>query len=40
MLQLSAASRSWAVGLGLSALLGLAAAPAARAQTNTPKYSN
>ncbi len=40
MLQLSAASRPWAVGLGLSALLGLAAAPAARAQTNTPKYSN
>ncbi len=42
MLKLSAASRSWAVGLGLSALLGLAAAPTARAQTKdkTPKYSN
>ncbi|TFZ64878.1 PorV/PorQ family protein [Hymenobacter sp. UV11] len=40
MLKLSAASRPWAVGLGLSALLGLAAAPTARAQTNTPKYSN
>ena len=40
MPKLSAASRPWAVGLGLSALLGLAAAPAARAQTNTPKYSN
>jgi len=38
MLQLSA-SRPWAVLLGLSAALGLAA-PAARAQTNTPKYSN
>lgn len=42
MLKLSAASRPWVVGLGLSALLGLAAAPAARAQTKdkTPKYSN
>ena len=38
MLQLSA-SRPWAVLLGVSAALGLAA-PAARAQTNTPKYSN
>lgn len=38
MLQLSA-SRPWAVLLGISAALGLAA-PAARAQTNTPKYSN
>lgn len=38
MLQLSA-SRPWAVLLGISAALGLAA-PAARAQTKTPKYSN
>ena len=38
MLQLSA-SRPWAVLLGISAALGLAA-PAARAQTNAPKYSN
>ena len=40
MLQLSAACRPWAAFLGLTAALGLAAAPAARAQTNTPKYSN
>jgi hypothetical protein len=39
MLQLSATCRPWAVLLGVSAVLGLAA-PAARAQTNTPKYSN
>jgi len=41
MLHLFAASRPWAVGLVLSALLGLVA-PAARAQTKdtTPKYSN
>ena len=38
MLQLSA-SRPWAVLLGISAALGLAA-PAAHAQTNAPKYSN
>jgi hypothetical protein len=40
MLHLSAAGRPWVAVLGLSAVLGLAAAPAARAQTNTPKYSN
>jgi len=40
MLKLSANGRPWVAGLGLGALLGLAAAPAARAQTNTPKYSN
>jgi hypothetical protein len=39
MLQLSASCRPWAVLLGVSAALGLAA-PAAHAQTNTPKYSN
>ena len=38
MMQLSA-SRLWAVALGTGAALGLAA-PAARAQTKTPKYSN
>jgi hypothetical protein len=38
MLQLSA-SRPWAVLVGIGAALGLAA-PAARAQTNAPKYSN
>jgi len=38
MMQLSA-SRLWAVALGVGAVLGLAA-PAARAQTKTPKYSN
>ncbi|WP_223650530.1 PorV/PorQ family protein [Hymenobacter psoromatis] len=38
MLQLFTTRRWWL--LGLSAGLGLAAAPAARAQTNTPKYSN
>ena len=37
-MQLSA-SRLWAVALGTGAALGLAA-PAARAQTKTPKYSN
>ncbi|WP_460583433.1 putative type IX sorting system protein PorV2 [Hymenobacter arcticus] len=40
MLHLSAACRPWAVALGISAVLGLAAAPAARAQTSAPKYSN
>jgi hypothetical protein len=39
MLQLSASCRPWAVLLGMSAALGLAA-PAARAQNNTPKYTN
>lgn len=39
MLQLSASCRTGAALLGLGAVLGLAA-PAARAQTNTPKYSN
>ena len=38
MMQLSA-SRLWAVALGAGAALGLAA-PAAHAQTKTPKYSN
>ncbi len=40
MLQLSARCRPWVAGFGLSILLGLAALPAAQAQTNTPKYSN
>ena len=40
MLQLSARCRPWGTLLGITAALGLAAAPAARAQTNTPKYSN
>ena len=40
MLQLSAACRPWVAVLSMSAVLGLAAAPAARAQTKTPKYSN
>ena len=40
MLHLSASRRHWVLGLGLSAGLGLAATPAARAQTKTPKYSN
>ena len=39
MLQLSASCRPWVVLLGLGTALGLAA-PAARAQTYTPKYSN
>ncbi|MBO2031698.1 PorV/PorQ family protein [Siccationidurans ginsengisoli] len=39
MLQLSASCRAGVTLLGLGAVLGLAA-PAARAQTNTPKYSN
>jgi hypothetical protein len=40
MLQLSARYRPWGALLGITAALGLAAAPAAHAQTNTPKYSN
>lgn len=41
MLQLYARSRpAWVASLGLSAVLGLAAMPAARAQTSAPKYSN